>query len=218
MGKSWRTKLADILNYVVIDNAITTANAVLTAAKEAITGGLLSINTDHANIHMGAGYCCHLYLATLDAEAKQVWLFKGPSTLYAHIKGIQVTAQGATVRVRLVKGITVTDQGTEITDAIENLNDNATNVTQSKFYDGDAAFTGGKTWCSTIVHGSTDVSGNKVFQSAGKFIQQDYLEYVTKKNDTVYALELENLDSVNDAVHIDVNMFFYEESKGVTHV
>lgn len=179
---------------------------------ELVTGGYKTINSDHAAVHYGLGFCCYLYLATLAGAAVEVWRFKGPTNLFAHIKAMQVSSQGATLKVELIKDPTITVPGTEVVDAIQNLNHNSTELPQSKFFDSAVAFTGGKVWCSVIVHGDTTAPGG---QNGGTFIQNDNLEYVTKDGDTDYILQITNLSAGDDANNVQVNMFFYEEPEGI---
>ena len=181
---------------------------------EKITGGFKEINSDHSAIHMGYGYCLHLYHASLAAEAVKTYRFKGPTTLFAHIKSIQVSAMGAPLKVELIRNPTITGAGTEITGSINNLNDNVSNVAQSKVYDGTVTYTGGNVWCSVIVHGDTDGAGVSKSLSSGSFIQSDYLEYITKDGNTDYILKITNLSTTDVAEHIASNMFFYEEPQG----
>lgn len=192
-------------------------SSVLETADEGITHGLRSINTDHGAIHLGWGYCAHLYHADLAQNAKKVYRYKAPTTKYAHIKSIQVNSAGATVRVRLVKNPTITVAGTEI-DCICNLNHNSNSVAESKIYDGDAEFTGGETWCQIVIHGDTVGTGTDAnkSKSSGSFIQSDYLEYVTKSGGEDYIIEIENIDTKNvPALDISIDMFFYEEPQGI---
>lgn len=191
---------------------------VLGIAEEDITRGLRSINTDHGAIHLGIGFCLHLYHDSLAQGAHKIYRFKGPSTLFAHIKSIQLSAEGATLLAKLVKGATITNLGTELTDCICNLNDNSLITPQSKVFDESVAYTGGITWCSAIAHGDTTGTGVDAnrSRSSGEFIQSDYLEYVTKSNDTDYVIDIKNIDTKdNPALNISVDMFFYEENQGI---
>jgi hypothetical protein len=178
---------------------------------ERVTGGFKEINTDHGAIHLGYGMCCHLYLATLAANGTKVWRLKGPTDLYAHIKSIQVVGQGAPLKVELIRNPTITNAGTEIVGAIQNLNDNSGILPQSKFYDGTVAFTGGSVWCSVVIPGNTTAQST----SGGNFIQNENIEYVTKDGDTDYILKLTNLSGSDTCTFMNVNMFFYEEPLGI---
>lgn len=179
---------------------------------EGITHGVKVVNTDHSAIHYEMGYCVHLYLASLAPNAKKIYRFKGPTTLFAHIKSIQVNAQGSALSVKLIKNPTITNAGTEITGSINNLNDNSILTAQSKFYDGTVAYTGGTVWCQVVVNGASTSQSS----SGGSFIQNENLEYVTKDGDTDYILELQNLDNSDTAIYINVNLFMYEEQNGST--
>ena len=179
---------------------------------DSVTGNPKNTNSDHSAIHLGYGNCLHLYLASLAAEGVQRWRFKGPTTKYAHIKGIQIVGQGAPMAARLIKGMTITNAGTEIENVIQNLNDNSSNVAESKVYDSGVTYTGGTVWCSTVISGDTTAPNG---QAGGSFIQNENLEYVTKSDDTDYVLELENLSTSDAAQYINVNMFFYEEPRGL---
>jgi hypothetical protein len=179
-----------------------------------ITHNPRNTNSDHSAIHYGMGMCLHLYEASLAAEGKQVYRFKGPDTLYAHIKGIEVSGQGASCAVRLIRNATITDAGVEVEGAIQNLNDNSDVEPESKVYDSNVTYTGGTVWCEKIIHGDTDGTGVKKVQSGASFVQNVNLEYVTKSEGTDYILEIENLDDTNELAHLSVNMFFYEEPEG----
>ena len=183
---------------------------------ERITGALNEINSDHAAIHSGYGYCLHLYHATLAAGASKIYRIKGPTTLFAHIKSIQIAAQGAPLRVELIQEANFTNLGVEITGAIRNLNHNYPTANQTKVYDGSVAYTGGVVWCSVVVYGDTSGAGAGLSASSGQFIQSDYLEYVTKDGEENYVLKITNLNAGggDPALHINSNMFFYEEPLG----
>jgi hypothetical protein len=190
---------------------ISSIDTQIEGLTEEITGGMKSINTDHGLIHQGYGYCVSLYLASLAPNAFKRYRFKGPTTLYAHIKAIQLSLIGSTVSAKLIKNPVITNAGVEITDAINNLNDNSTSVAQSKFYDSAVTYTGGTVWCRVIVNGSTTAQSS----SGGSFIQNDNLEYISKKNDTDYIIELQNLDNSDTALHLNLSMFYYEEPNGL---
>lgn len=183
---------------------------------EEITKGIKVINTDHAAIHDGIGMCASLYLPTLAPAAIQNYRYKGPTSLFAHIKSIQVNGQGSALKVELIRStvaspIVITNVGTEIVGAIQNLNDNSDKVPESKLYDSGIVFTGGANWCSVIVNGS---STNQAV-TGGSFAQGENQEYVTKDGDTDYILKITNLDGSDTASYIGVNMFFYEEPQGL---
>jgi len=183
---------------------------------EQLTGGFPNINTDHKLIHDGYGMCASLYYASLAAEASEIYRFKGPNTLYAHIKSIKVNAQGAPLKVELIRGttanpLTITTAGTEVSGSIQNLNDNSDVVAESKLYNGSVAYTGGEVWCSLVVNGST----TRQSVSGGNFSQSENQEYVTKDGETDYILKITNLDGSDAATHIGIAMFFYEETQGL---
>jgi hypothetical protein len=203
----------DLEEIDIIDHKLQVSDSNIAGATEDITNGLKSINTDHSAIHMGIGYCGHLYLASLAGLGTQVWRIKGPTTTYAHIKSIQVSCEGSTIRATLKKDVTITNAGTE-ESTIANLNHNSTNLPSTKFYDGSVTYTGGSTWCEVIVHGDTAGVGVNTGTSGGNFIQNDYLEYVTKTGDEDYILEIVNLKE-DAATNIAVNLFFYEEGQGL---
>jgi len=179
---------------------------------EGLTGGVEEINTDHALIHKGYGLCASIYLATLAPNATKIWRLKGPTTRFAHIKSLHVNSQGAPLRIDLIRNATITNMGTEISDAIQNLNDNSVVVAQSKLYDSAVAFTGGTIWCSVVVNGATT---NQTI-SAGSFVQNVNQEYITKSNDTDYIIRITNLSGSDTASHLMFGMFFYEESEGLS--
>ena len=192
---------------------------VLDRADEKITRGVRSINTDHAAIHLGWGFNIHIYETSLEFGAKKIYRFKGPSTLYAHIKSIQAGCTGATVRAKIIKDATITGNGT-IREALRNLNHNATQTAESEIYDGAVTYTGGITWAEVILRGFTSDSGKFApsQQNAGEFIQNDYLEYVTKTNNENYIIEIENIDSEEStAFDLTLDFFFYEEPLGITN-
>jgi hypothetical protein len=187
---------------------------IIDKAEEPITKGIRSINTDHGAIHLGWGYCAHLYHKELAVGAKKIYRFKGPSTKYAHIKSIQAGAIGSTIAARIIKDVTITVMGTK-EDCLCNLNHNSLHEAQSEIYDGSVVYTGGKTWCEVIIRGYTseDSKFAASMQTAGQFIQNDYLEYVTKSNDEDYIIELENIGD-DTAYDLSIDMFFYEEPLG----
>lgn len=215
----WRHKIWTIIQDVLTsNNQIKTENEYTTLAHEEVTRGFMTTNSDHSAIHGGYGYCAHLFYGSLAVGATQVYRIKGPVTLFAHIKSIQANLEGATCRFRLIKEATITDPGTEITDILSNLNHNSDNEAQTKIYDGGAAYSGGKTWCSVVVHADTSGAGGNLSRSSGDFVQTDYLEYVTRSNEEEYILEIENLSPSEPALNIDINFFFYEELRGLISV
>lgn len=181
---------------------------------ERITGSVKEINSDHSAIHAGLGYCLHLYHASLAPGVSKNYRIKGPTTKYAHLKSIQVSAQGAPLLVELIQEAAFTNLGVEITGAIKNLNHNYPDVNQTKVYDGSVAYTGGEVWCSIVVQGNTTGGGANITSSSGQFIQSDYLEYDTKDGDENYVLKITNLSAEATAQYINTNMFFYEEELG----
>jgi len=184
-------------------------------ALYSITGSFKNTNSDHTAIHAGYGMCLCLEYASLAANTSKIYRFKGPTTLYAHIKSIQVSLEGATCRVKLIRNATITNAGTEVTGCMHNLNDNSSRTPQSKVYDSSVTYTGGLTWCQTIVHGDTSGAGGSLARTNSSFIQNENLEYVTKTNDTNYVLEIKNLSTSDAALNILISMFFYEEPQGL---
>ncbi len=195
---------------------------ILKKAQEQITCGFISTNSDHSAIHRGYGYCRHLYFEELLFGSKKIYRITSPETLFMHIKSLQIGLIGATCSAKLIRGTTanplvITNAGTEEPKST-NLNDNSSNMPQSKFYDGTVTYTGGEVWCEVVVRGSTSEETKQASaqQTAGQFIQNDYLEYVSKDNNTEYILEIENIDSEeNTAFDITIDMFYYEEPKGL---
>jgi hypothetical protein len=183
-------------------------------AYDPITHNPRNTNSDHSAVHYGLGFCAHLYLASLAASATQVYRFKGPTDLFAHLKSLEVAGQGATCAFRIYRGVTLTANGTLVSGAIQNLNDNSPVEPESELYNGTVTYSAATLWCEKIFHGSTDSSGNKNIQSGASFVQNPNLEYVTKDGDTDYVIEIENLDPTYPCVHLGVNMFFYEEEHG----
>lgn len=190
---------------------------VLEDALELITRGISITASDHGDIHRGRGYCASLHHASLGKGDKKIYRFKAPTDKYAHIKSIQAKTQGATIMVKLIKGATITQGGT-LEDVISNLNDNSGNGAQSKLYDGNVEYTGGSTWFKIVAHGDKSGAGAESIKamSHSSFIQSDYIEYVTKSEDTNYILEIENIDSKeNAATDITIDMFFFELTGGI---
>lgn len=181
---------------------------------ELITGGFKEINSDHDLIHKGIGFCMHLYHSSLAHSSNKVYRFKGPDTKFAHIKNIVVSSQGAPISVELIKDVTITNVGTEITDAIQNLNHNSEEEPESKVFEGAAAYSGGEVWCNTVIHGDTGGAGANTTASSGSFVQSDYLEYITKDDEEEYIIKVTNLSGSDAALHTNINMFFYEEPLG----
>jgi hypothetical protein len=183
---------------------------------EQVTGAVNEINSDHAAIHKKWGFCMSLYHASLAGAAKKVYRIVGPTTMFAHVKSIKVSAMGAPLMIKLIKGATITAPGVEVTDAVCNLNHNGEDNNELKVYDGNAAYTGGKVWCPVIVHGDTAGAGGNKIASSGQFTESDNLEYVTKSEGEEYILEIENLNAGggDPATHILTRMFFYEEPYG----
>lgn len=183
---------------------------------EPITGGFKGINTDHAAIHKGLGYRVHLFHASLAQGAKKVYRVKGPTTKFAHIKSIVVNSEGATISVKLLRGVTITVAGTEL-ETITNMNDNATDVNELRVFE-DSTYNGGSVWSMIVANGDTAGTGVDANRSrtAGSFIQSEYLEYVTKSGGAEYIIEVENIDSkANPALSTSIDMFFYEEPYGL---
>lgn len=197
---------------VVIENPTAINVNATNLPIEELTGGVPEINTDHALIHKGYGLCASIYLATLAASATKVWRIKGPTTLFAHIKSLILSSQGATIKIELIQNPTITMAGTEITGAIKNLNHNSLVVPQSKIFDSAVAFTGGDIWCTAIAHGETTNQST----SSGTFVQNLNQEYVTKNGDEDYIIKLTNLSATDAASHLLFSMFFYEETQGLS--
>ena len=231
VGKLYETKLRTDLNsnsenvrkangedtssvYEIVQKYFQDVSEVITEAQEPITHGLKAINTDHGAIHLGFGFCASLYLASLAGSAIQRWRIKGPTTKYAHLKSIQVSAEGSSLSVKLIKDVTIVNSGTEVAGAINNLNHNSTILPTTKIYDSGTTYTGGNTWCQVIIHGDTSGVGTGIGSNGGNFVQSDYLEYITKTGDEDYVLEIQNLKT-DVASNISVQLFFYEESQGL---
>ena len=201
-----------LLNNIQIYNNQIDSN--LGGTIEELTNGVETILTDHALIHHGRGISLYLYTSTLAFEGKVIYRFTGPTTKYAHIKGIQLSAENATIQATLKKGVTISVAGSDVSSTyLTNNNDNSTYTPESKLYTG-SSYTGGSTWAGPIiVHGS---STNQI-GSSSNFISNDYIEFVTKSSGTEYIIEIENIDEDEDtADNILLSMFFYEEDDGLS--
>ena len=114
----------------------------LNSFYESVTGGLKSINTDHSAVHKGLGFCFHNRLTTLSNEVgsnKKVYRLKTPLDKYLHIKNMEIASQGSTIVLRIVEAPTITVAGTEIANAIQQMNRTFNKVAQSKIYDSTVA-------------------------------------------------------------------------------
>lgn len=199
------------------DNKVKVNDETLVRARDNITKALQSTNSDHTAIHKGYGYCAHLYFEELEHGDKKRYRWKGPEHLYCHIKSIQVGCIGATVSAKIIKDVTITNDGTK-EDCLCNLNHNADIPAKSEIYDGNVEYSGGKTWCEVIVRGFTSEETKQApaQQTAGQFIQNDYIEYVTKNGEEEYIIEIENIDvEENTAFDLTIDLFFYEEPEGI---
>lgn len=182
---------------------------------EQITGGFKEINTDHGAIHLGYGMVGVISMPSLTAGAVKAYRIVGPSTLFAHIKNIQISTQGAPLDVQWIKGATLTTPGTLITNAIQNANHNSTTAPQTKIYEGSVGYTGGTIWDRVIVQGDTSGVGVRTSVQAANFVGNSNQELVTKDGSEEYFLRIENLDGSATALNTLIKFFFYEEPKGL---
>lgn len=175
---------------------------------DGIIGAFRIMQDNHQLVHRGKLFSSLISAANLDAGEQKIVSFKTPSDKFVHFKDIYLNAFGATVRLRLLKDSTVTDEGTN-PYTINNLNDNSTLSAGSEIKD-NPSYSGGTVWLETIVGGNTtnqSATGGMLSQVAGA-------EMVTKPN-TVYIFELENIDTSNTAVYVSVFLLWAELNEGI---
>lgn len=175
---------------------------------ENITGGIKNINSDHALIHDGIGMGFSIYNATMTTGQVKEYSFKAPTTKYAHVKNLTVQTLGGSVKMEILKGVTVTvDTGTAV--PISNLNDNSTIVATATIK-ASPTYTGGTVWATSyaLADSTNQTTG------MGDYIENVNQELVTKSAGTYYVLKITNLttDTIGPVV---ATGFFYEESEGI---
>jgi hypothetical protein len=174
-----------------------------------ITNALRNINSDHSAIHEGEGFNLLFDFTGLTSLGKKVYRFVGPTTRFAHVKNLSFVGQGSQALIKIIKEATQTAPGTLLTDAIINKNDNSPLVPTSKLYE-NATYTGGKLWDFAKINGDT-LGGSS--SSGGNVNTNPNEELITKDENTVYFIEVENL-TTDTLDHVYCKMFFYEELKG----
>ena len=185
---------------------LTTQTDVIVDSQEEITLGIKSINTDHALIHMGYGLGFTIY-KTLTTGQVFNWSFKAPTAKYAHVKDIQLTSLGGSIKLALLEGVVVTvDTGTLV--PLNNLNNNSLYVPTTTIKE-TPTFTGGAAaWTIYALADSTNQT-----TGIGAFAQNENKEFVTKSADTYYVLQATNLTT--ESIPIVISGFLYEESQGL---
>lgn len=173
-----------------------------------------TINYDRYLINNGRMYQAGNDYPSLAFGNKIIAVYQTPIGYKTHIKDLRVSAEGATLKVSLINGVTYnpTGNGLDITEYIRNLNDNyptyhMENYEHGKIYIGVSNYSGGYLWKRLIVHGST------TNQSVGSGDVSDLadVELITKNDGTFNVLEIENIDEgLDTAYNIIINFRFYD--------
>ena len=173
---------------------------------EKITDGIKNTNSDHSAHHSGYGNLASS-LFSLNAGAIKEFSFKSPSTLYAHLKNIKLQTLGSSIKLEILKNVTVTtDTGTSV--SIRNTNDNSSNVAQSTIKQ-SPTYSGGTVWDDAVAlaDSTNQYTGNAEINSS------ENQELITRTSNVYYILKFTNIGDSTAEVYF--KMFFYEESKGL---
>lgn len=178
-------------------------------AAEQLTGGLKEINTDHALIHDGYGMAFQIALASMTTGQVLNYSFKTAAGKYPHLKNIKLQSIGASIKVELIDGITITaDEGTAV--PIVNQNRNSSIVAGSTIK-AAPTFEGTEEVFKTI-YALADATN----QSSGiaDIVENSNQEMVLEPEHS-YLIRITNL--VADTIgRVVVTGFFYEETGGLS--
>lgn len=178
---------------------------VFKTAREAITGGIAEINTDHSNIHKGLGYEFGTSFTFVAGDSGVVYIgFEAPTECYAHIKNIKVQILGESVTVELLDGSDWTG-GTDI--PLYNLNDNSSNTATSSLALRPTVTTAGTANGAPkkILADST----NQVYGSGDLSVSENE-EFVSKSENTQYMFKFTGATDTE----VSIYGYYYEEPQG----
>lgn len=188
---------------------------------ESFTGGVKSINTDHAYIHDGIAFKASLDIGALTAQASESYSFKTPEAKYIHFKNLRLSGKGASVRAKIVRGttgnpLTVDSAGESATELVgpSNLNDNSSKasgvvIKKSPTYTNGES---GEIWDFITISGESTAQFQSTSESQGNVNEE-----LVMQPDTYYVLTITNLSAQNGDGATDVVLtgFWYEEARGI---
>jgi len=199
--------------YDSINDLTNKMSNILDTAFDPINKGFKNISTDHSNIHKGIAYMTNLHIDNLQAQNKKIYRIQAPLIKYTHFKNFRITSEGATIKINLIKDVTITSLGADL-DAINNLNHNSNIDADTKFFE-NSTYTNGTIWREIFIYADTSGTGPNVLRITGEFFETEYLEHITKNNNENYIIEVENIDvKDNIALNISIDIFFYESPIG----
>jgi len=180
---------------------------LLADAIESVTGGLIIINSDHAQHHLGNGYKTYLEFTSLAANGTLNYCFTTGAGVYVHMKSIDLSVLGSSCKAEILIGASVTvDTGTAV--ALNNTNHNTTKTAVSTFK-ASPTYTGGTSWHQVQVLADSTAQNN----ASAKSSVNENDELVLKPN-TKYILKITN--NGTDAITRGfVSIFMYEEAEGI---
>jgi hypothetical protein len=175
---------------------------------DGVTKSLMTTESDHTSNHYGYGYKANMNIQNLAAGQSLSWCLTAGSILFNHIKNINLSVLGSSVRLEILKGADVTVNTGSLVPLM-NTNDNAENTPQSEIR-ANPTYSGGSVWDSLEAYAD---STNQVIGSSSINGSVNE-ELVTKANSTKYILKITNIgtDPLQKAW---LKLFFYEEPKGL---
>lgn len=175
---------------------------------DGVTKALMTTESDHTANHYGYGYKTSINIENLAAGQSLSWCLKVGSTLFNHIKNINLSVLGSSARFEFIKGADVTVNTGSVVPLM-NTNDNAANVAQSEIR-ANPTYSGGSVWDSLEAYAD---STNQVIGSSSINASTNE-ELVTKSDSTNYILKITNIGS-DPLQKAWLKLFFYEEPKGL---
>jgi len=177
---------------------------------ENVTGAVKTTESDHTLNHIGRGYKAFIeYSGSLASGASLSWCLTGPTTKFAHIKNLILTALGSSAKLEILKDSTVTlDTGNEV--SLINTNHNSTDVPESVLRAGPTYDADGIVWeMAVVLIDSTAQNVGSASISGGL-----YEEIITKSAGEKYIVKLTNTgaDALTKAF---IKLFMYEEDEGI---
>lgn len=157
---------------------------------------------DEINILLGKMFVSSNVYDSLSFGEKIVARFKTPtieSGKFAYIKYLNVSAQGATLKITMKRNVTILTPGI-FTDSLVNLNNNSSNTAQSKVYgsigEDVVTYSGGTQIIVYAIHGSTTPTSFV----GGTTPLIGITQQVTKPGEE-NIIEIENVDPIEDTAY-----------------
>lgn len=170
---------------------------------------LTTVDACDRMILQGVGFVSNNVISELAPEAIIRNRIHSSSTKYTHFKSLLISAEGATLQIKILRNVTVDNVGTLVPNVYKQMNHNSSNTSTTTGYI-NSTYSAAEVFKTIILHGNTTP-----LSTAGTGFSEIAYDDLICKKDEDYFLEIENLSSADTARYINIIATIFELDYGL---